>query len=100
MCSHHTVTRQILASLRVRAASRATSSTNTGFFQGSTGFRIEWLWSTICQTFHFQRLLGHQQVTDAYLLAIAATHDAILLTLDRRLVPPDTARQHIEVIAP
>ena len=49
---------------------------------------------------HFQRLLGHQQVTDAYLLAIAATNDAVLLTLDRRVVPPETARKHIEVITP
>jgi len=49
---------------------------------------------------YFQRLLGHQQVTDAYLLAIAATNDAVLLTLDRRVVPPDTARKHIEVITP
>ena len=49
---------------------------------------------------HFQRLLGHQQVTDAYLVAIAATNDAVLLTLDRRLVPPNSARKHIEVITP
>ncbi len=49
---------------------------------------------------HFRRLLGHQQVTDAYLLAVAATNDAILLTLDRRLAPPDMVRTSVEVIAP
>lgn len=46
----------------------------------------------------FRRLLGHQQVTDAYLLAVAAASDATLLTLDRRLAPPATARSHVEVV--
>lgn len=49
---------------------------------------------------HFRRLLGHQQVTDAYLLAVAATNDAILLTLDRRLALPAAARASVEVISP
>ena len=49
---------------------------------------------------YFQRLLGHQQVTDAYLLALAVSNDAVLLTLDRRLVPPERARAHLEVITP
>ena len=30
-------------------------------------------------------VLGHQQVTDAYLLRLAAAHDAVLVTFDRRL---------------
>lgn len=33
----------------------------------------------------FDSLLGHRQVTDAYLLHLAAAHDAVLLTFDRRL---------------
>ncbi|WP_321475348.1 TA system VapC family ribonuclease toxin [uncultured Paludibaculum sp.] len=33
----------------------------------------------------FAGLFGHQQVTDAYLLQLAATHNAVLLTFDRRL---------------
>ena len=49
---------------------------------------------------HFARLLGHQQVTDAYLLSVAATNNAVLLTFDRRLTPHAAARAHIEVIAP
>ena len=49
---------------------------------------------------HFRRLLGHQQVTDAYLLAVATTNDAILLTLDRRLALPAAARATVEVISP
>ena len=44
---------------------------------------------------HFHRLMGHNQVTDAYLLA---TNGAVLLTLDRRIVPPDAVREHIEVL--
>ncbi len=47
---------------------------------------------------HFHRLMGHNQVTDAYLLALAATNSAILLTLDRRIEPPDSVREHIEVL--
>ena len=33
----------------------------------------------------FSHLLGHQQVTDAYLLRLAAASDAILVTFDHRL---------------
>ncbi len=47
---------------------------------------------------HFHRLVGHNQVTDAYLLALAATNGAVLLTLDRRMVPPESARNNIEVL--
>ena len=49
---------------------------------------------------YFRRLLGHRQVTDAYLLAVAATNNAVLLTLDRRLTPHAAARPHVEVVAP
>ena len=50
-------------------------------------------------TRHFHHLLGHQQVTDAYLLAVAAVHKAVLLTLDRRLAPP-AGGADVEVITP
>jgi uncharacterized protein len=33
----------------------------------------------------FASVLGHHQVTDAYLLRLAASHDAVLVTFDRRL---------------
>ncbi|HLH20021.1 MAG TPA: TA system VapC family ribonuclease toxin [Bryobacteraceae bacterium] len=33
----------------------------------------------------FGALLGHRQITDAYLLALAAANDAVLVTFDRRL---------------
>ena len=49
---------------------------------------------------NFRRLLGHRQVTDAYLLGVAATNNAVLLTLDRRLTPQAAARPHVEVAAP
>ena len=49
---------------------------------------------------HFRRLLGHQQVTDAYLVALAKTAGATLLTLDRRVVPPASAHDLVEVITP
>ena len=50
---------------------------------------------------HFRHLLGHQQVTDAYLLAVATAHDAVLLTLDRtawRL--PSGSGAAVEVVTP
>jgi hypothetical protein len=45
----------------------------------------------------FRLLLGHRQVTDAYLLKLAATNDAVLLTFDRRLelVAPGTAKVRV-----
>ncbi|MEA2236633.1 MAG: uncharacterized protein QOC81_1357 [Thermoanaerobaculia bacterium] len=46
------------------------------------------------------RLLGHQQVTDAYLVAVAEANDATLLTLDRRLVATFVARDRVEVLTP
>jgi toxin-antitoxin system PIN domain toxin len=45
-------------------------------------------------------LLGHQQVTDAYLVAVAEANDATLLTLDQRLVATVTARDRVETLAP
>jgi predicted nucleic acid-binding protein len=48
----------------------------------------------------FKRLLGHQQVTDAYLLAIAHRAGATLLTLDRRIVVPAGYRRLVEVLPP
>jgi uncharacterized protein len=33
----------------------------------------------------FAAILGHQQVTDAYLLKLAAANDAVLVTFDRRI---------------
>jgi uncharacterized protein len=43
-----------------------------------------------------RRLLGHQQVTDAYLVAVA---EATLLTLDRRLANA-AARDRVEALVP
>jgi toxin-antitoxin system PIN domain toxin len=48
----------------------------------------------------FRRLLGHQQVTDEYLVAVAEANDATLLTLDQRLVATVAARERVEVLAP
>lgn len=47
-----------------------------------------------------RRLLGHQQVTDAYLVAVAEANDATLLTLDQRLVASVIARDRVETLAP
>ena len=47
----------------------------------------------------FRRLLGHQQVTDAYLVAVAEANNATLLTLDQRLVATVIARDRVEALA-
>jgi len=44
--------------------------------------------------------MGHQQVTDAYLVAVAAANCATLLTLDRRLDLGAATRDHVEGLAP
>ena len=46
----------------------------------------------------FRPLLGHQQVTDAYLLGVAETHSATLLTLDRRMAPVGRTQAHVEIL--
>ncbi len=33
----------------------------------------------------FSEIVGHQQVTDAYLTRVAAAHEAVFITFDRRL---------------
>ena len=48
----------------------------------------------------FRGLLGHQQVTDAYLLGVAEASGSTLLTLDRRLVTPATSHAPVEVLEP
>lgn len=48
-----------------------------------------------------RRLLGHRQVTDVYLLALAATHDARLVTRDARIpldAVPGATESHLVVI--
>lgn len=46
----------------------------------------------------FRNLLGHQQVTDAYLLGVAEASGATLLTFDQRVVASGSTRAHIEVV--
>jgi predicted nucleic acid-binding protein len=49
---------------------------------------------------HFRLLVGHQQVTDAYLIAVAGSAGGTLLTLDRRVLPPPGAKNLVEVLTP
>lgn len=52
--------------------------------------------------FDWAKVLGHRQVTDVYLLALAAHHDGRFVTFDRR-VTPDAVKgaraKHLEVLA-
>lgn len=54
--------------------------------------------------FSFAHLVGHRQVTDAYLLALAIVHEGALATLDpgiRTLLANGSGRRkHLEVIEP
>ena len=50
----------------------------------------------------WQRVLGHRQVTDVYLLALAVRHHGRLVTFDRRLAlaaVPGASAGHLAVIA-
>jgi len=46
----------------------------------------------------FAELLGHQQVTDAYLLRLAAANNAVLVTFDRRLESAAGGQAAVRVI--
>jgi hypothetical protein len=46
----------------------------------------------------FDRILGHQQVMDAYLVALAQHHRATLVTFDRRLAAAAAAKEAVETI--
>jgi toxin-antitoxin system PIN domain toxin len=48
----------------------------------------------------FDRTLGYQQVTDAYLLAMAAQHGATFLTLDTRVGPLAENIADFEILRP
>ncbi len=45
------------------------------------------------------RISGHQQITDAYLAAIAISHGGVLATLDRGLLALTEARGSVELIS-
>jgi len=54
-------------------------------FTAHPGYRywpIAESWSALTAQFS-TRLLGHQQVTDAYLLGLAVKHEGVLVTFDR-----------------
>ena len=42
-------------------------------------------WHTLCGPF-FQRLFGHNQITDAYLLGLAVHEDLVLVTFDSTIL--------------
>jgi hypothetical protein len=41
-------------------------------------------WATLAEPFH-ERVFGHQQITDAYLLGLAIKEDGILVTMDKAI---------------
>lgn len=47
----------------------------------------------------FVRIIGHQQVTDAYLVRLARFHRARLVSFDQRLRSLESASKHIEVVS-
>ena len=47
----------------------------------------------------FRGLLGHNQVTDAYLLHLARGHHAVFVTFDQRLLSLAAAGQRVEVLS-
>jgi len=48
----------------------------------------------------FRQLQGHQQITDAYLLGVASSNGATLLTLDRRIPLPGSIPGLLEALKP
>lgn len=53
-------------------------------------------------TLDWARVLGHRQITDAYLLALAVRHGGRLVSFDRRIglqAVPGAGPQHLSVVA-
>ena len=51
---------------------------------------------------NWQRVLGHRQVTDAYLLALSVRHDGRLVTFDRRIAVEavaDAQNRHLATLS-
>lgn len=42
--------------------------------------------------------MRHNYVIEAFLPVLAATNGAVLLTLDRRIVPPGSIRDYVEAL--
>jgi toxin-antitoxin system PIN domain toxin len=49
---------------------------------------------------YHERLVGHRQVTDAHLVALAAKHSARLITLDRGVASLARANTSVEILEP
>ena len=47
----------------------------------------------------FERLMGHQQVTDSYLLMLARRSDAIFITFDKRLASAGEPDTRVELLS-
>lgn len=53
------------------------------------------------QRIAWTHLLGHRQITDAYLLGLAVRHDCCLVTFDARIdlaVVPGTRKEHLVIL--
>ena len=53
---------------------------------------------SVTESIIFRDLLGHNQITDAYLLHLARRHHAVFMTFDRRLLSLAAAGQRVEVL--
>lgn len=56
-------------------------------------------WATLAEPF-LERVFGHQQITDAYLLGLAVKEDGVLVTMDRgiRFLAGVRYREHVLVL--
>ena len=74
-----------VAGARIRTFARATSIlANLATVPGYSYLPVKETWATLTAGF-VDRLSGHQQVTDAYLLGMAIKEDGVLVTFDRGL---------------
>ncbi len=58
---------------------------------------------TTPETIDWRHMLGHRQITDAYLLSIAARNEGRFVTLDQRIshaVVKNAAERHLHIIYP
>jgi toxin-antitoxin system PIN domain toxin len=78
---------RLSTSPKLRAASILEASEVLGALVDHPGYRfwpIEDDWATLAAPF-IERVFGHQQITDAYLLGLAVKEDGILVTMDKAI---------------
>jgi toxin-antitoxin system PIN domain toxin len=89
------------AAVGVAKSPQEATGTLAAMVADSLHFYLDSLPAPASEDWHdtFANLLGHQQVTDAYLLRLAAVNNAVLVTFDRRLESFAPGQSRVMILA-